>query len=148
METLATIGARVRVTPWDEIYVRKEETGDYLDDRTPFEFLVEGRLEDGQIFYGLHGPVVAGPDRYLNLICNILVRADGSDWRKSSKCQAQFKVGPSKAVRCHAYDFRHPEGTEVSGYPQISRFGGIEVISTDTNHEDHNSNNSDLSFSG
>ena len=44
----------MRVTPWDEIDVRMTESlGDDLDDPTPFEFVVEGRLEDGQIFYGL-----------------------------------------------------------------------------------------------
>ena len=52
MKTLASIGVRIRVTPWDSIYVKmaEEDTGNYIDDRTPFEFLVEGRLEDGQIF--------------------------------------------------------------------------------------------------
>src|SRR3954464_4966672 len=114
MTTLATNGVQIRVTPWDDIYIRtKEEPVKYVNDPTPFEFRVEGRLEDGQIFYGLYGPVVSGPERYPNLICNICVRADGSDWRISSKCMASFKVGPSKAARCHAYDFRHPEGTAV-----------------------------------
>lgn len=134
MKTLASIGVQIRVTPWDDIYVRTtEEPGNYIDDRTPFEFQVEGRLEDGQIFYGLYGPVVSGSERYHNLICNIIVRADGSDWRISSKCQASFKVGPSKATRCHQYDFRHPEGTEVSGWPLIARFGEICVVSTGEN---------------
>lgn len=129
MNTLATIGVRIRVTPWDDIYVKMTEgSGIYINDPTPFEFLVEGWLEDGQIFYGLYGSVVSGPERYQNLFCNIIVRADGSDWRISSKCQARFKVGPSKATRCHAHDFRHPEGTEMSGLPLIGSFGEICVV--------------------
>ena len=93
MNTLASIGVRIRVTPWDEIYVKmsEQDPGNYINDPTPFEFRVEGRLEDGQIFYGLYGPVVSGPERYHNLICNIFVRVDGSDWRISSKCSANFK---------------------------------------------------------
>jgi hypothetical protein len=135
MTTLATIGARIRVTPGDEIYVKMTEhdTGpydgrNYINDPTPFEFLVEGRLDDGQIFYGLYGPVVSGPERYRNLICNIILRADGSDWRISSKCQANFIVGPSKVTRVHTHDFRHPEGTKLSGLPLIARFGEICVV--------------------
>jgi hypothetical protein len=133
MKTLASTGVRIRVTPWDEIYVRTTEApGGYIDDPTPFEFRVEGRLEDGQISYGLYGPVVSGPERYHNLICNIIVRADGSDWRISSKCQASFKVGPSKATRRHCEDFRHPEGTEMSAkWPLIARFGEIRVVSVE-----------------
>jgi hypothetical protein len=130
MKPLASIGVRIRVTPWAEFYVNmtEEDSGSYVDDRTPFEFLVEGWLEDGQIFYGLYGPVVSGPDRYHNFICNIVVRADGADWRINSKCQAYFKVGPSKSIRCHAYDFRAHEGTKLSGWPLISGIGGICVV--------------------
>jgi hypothetical protein len=132
MKTLASIGVRIRVTPWDELYVKMAEgTGNYINDPTPFDFLVDGWLEDGQIFYGLYGPVVSGPERYHNLICNVFLREGGSDWRISSISQAAFKVGPSKATRCHAYDFRHPEGTEVSGLPLIGRFGEISVVSTE-----------------
>ena len=132
MKVLASIGVRIRVTPWDDISVKmsEQDAGNYINDPTPFEFLVEGWLEDGQIFYGLYGPVVSGPERYHNLICSVFVREDGSDWRISSKSSANFKVGPSKATRCHSYDFRHPEGTEVSGFPYISRFGEICVVST------------------
>ena len=135
MKALASIGSRIRVTPWDDLYVRMSEQdgGNYINDPTPFEFRVQGRLEDGQIFYGLYGPVVSGPERYHNLICNLFVRLDGSDWRISSNCQANFKVGPSKATRVHMHDFRHPEGTEVSGLPKISRFGEICVVSTGDN---------------
>jgi hypothetical protein len=131
METLATIGVRIRVTPWDDIWIVDGESVETVDDRTPFEFQVEGWLEDGQIFYGLYGPVVSGPERYHSLICNIILRSDGSDWRKTSRCSANFKVGPSIATRCHAYDFRHPDGTKILGYPRIVRFGEIRVVSTD-----------------
>src|SRR5438132_14171007 len=132
MTPLASIGTVIRVTPWEDIWVKMpaEKTGNYINDLTPFQFQVEGRLEDGQIFYGLYGPVVSGPERYHNLICNIFVRVDGSDWRITSKCSANFKVGPSKATRCHMYDCRHPEGTEVVGLPLITRFGEICVVST------------------
>ena len=131
MKTLASIGVRIRVTPWDDIYVKmsEQDAGNYIRDPTPFEFLVEGWLEDGQIFYGLYGPVVSGPERYHNLICNIVVREDGSDWRISLKSSANFKVGPSKTTRCHEHDFRHPGGTEMSGLPEIARFGEICVVS-------------------
>ena len=83
----------------------------------------------GKSFYGLYGPVVSGPERYQNLICNIFVREDGADWRIQTSSSASFKVGPSRAIRCHAHDFRHPEGTEVSGRPLIARFGEICVAS-------------------
>ncbi len=131
MAALASIGVRVRVIPWDDIWMKMSEHNDsnFINDLTPFEFLVEGWLEDGQIFYGLYGPVVSGPKRYHNLICNIVVREDGADWRISSESSANFKVGPSKARRCHEHDFRHPEGTAISGFPQLARFGEICVVS-------------------
>ena len=132
MKFLASIGVRIRVTPWDDIWVKMSEQDavNYIHDPTPFEFLVEGWLEDGQIFYGLYGPVVSGPERYQGHICNIVVREDGADWRISSESSASFQVGPSKAKRCHQHDFRHPEGTAISGFPQIGRFGEICVVST------------------
>ena len=131
MKFLASIGVRIRVTPWDDIWVKMSEQDavNYIHDPTPFEFLVEGWLEDGQIFYGLYGPVVSGPERYQGLICNIVVREDGADWRISSESSASFKVGPSKVTRSHQYDFRHPEGTAMSGLPVIGRFGEICVVS-------------------
>lgn len=132
MPALADIGTVIEVLPWDEIwYKTSDEPCEYLDDHTPFRFRVEGRLEDGQIFFGLFGPITAGPNRYHGLICNIMVRGDGSDWRMSQKCQANFRVGPTKAKRDHRFDFRHPEGTSVDGYPVIGRFGSIEVVDED-----------------
>jgi hypothetical protein len=129
MTMLADIGAIIEVTPWDDIWHKTgPEPCRYLSDRTAFRFQVAGRLEDGRIFYGLFGPVTEGPGRYHGLICNIFVRDDGSDWRVSPFCQANFKVGPAKARRNHAFDFRHPEGTRVDGYPVIGRFGSIKVL--------------------
>ncbi len=126
---IATIGARIRVTPWDDVYIRtKTPERCSTEDRTPFDFRVEGRLEDGQIFYGLYGPVISGPDRYKGLICNVIVREDGTDWRKEVVSGANFKVAKTMVTRDHRYDFRHPEGTTVNGCPLYSTFGEIRVI--------------------
>ena len=131
MASLATVGALVRVTPLDDLqyWAGPESAWVFVDDRTPFVFRVEGWLEDGHISYGLHGPVVDGPQRYRGLWCSIITRVDGSDWRlESSSCQAGFKVGPSIVVRDHQHDFRHPEGTLLEGYSRMSRFGKVEVV--------------------
>jgi len=86
---IADIGTIVEVTPWDEIWVKTSSApAENIDDKTPFRFRVEGWLWDGQIFYGLHGPVVSGPTRYRDLICNVFVRAEGTDWRKEVESQA------------------------------------------------------------
>ena len=137
MRTLASIGVKIRLTPWDDIYVKmsEQDVGTYINDPTPFEFRVEGKLEDGQIFYGLYGPVVSGSERYRDLICSIFVREDGSDWRICSRSSAYFKVGPTKATRCHMHDFRHSEGTVVSGLPLISRFGEISVVEPENDQQ-------------
>src|SRR5436305_653543 len=94
---LATVGALVRVTPWDDLQCRAgpDAACELVADRTPFVIRVEGWLEDGHIRYGLHGPVVDGPERYRGLVCSILTRADGSDWRVESSSSANFKVGPA-----------------------------------------------------
>lgn len=130
MTPLATVGALVRVTPWDDLqYWSRPEFGwEFVNDRTPFVFRVEGWLEDGHIAYGLYGPVVDGPERYRGLICSIIVRVDGSDWRVESCSSAGFKVGPVAVVRNHMHDFRHPDGTILDGYPRVSRFGEVTVL--------------------
>ncbi len=130
MATLSTVGALVRVTPWDDLQYRlgPDTACEFVADRTPFVFRVEGWLDDGHIRYGLHGPVVDGPERYRGLVCSILTRADGSDWRVESSSSAAFKVGPGAVARGHRYDFRHPEGTTLAGYPWVSRFGEVEVV--------------------
>jgi hypothetical protein len=121
----------VRVSPLDDLQYWADSGSAWrlIDDRTPFVFRVEGWLEDGHILYGLHGPVVDGPDRYRGLWCSIITRVDGSDWRaESSSEQAAFKVGPSIVVRDHQHDFRHPEGTVLEGYPRMSRFAKVEAV--------------------
>lgn len=130
MAGLATVGTLVRMTPWDDLqyWVGPDAVWEFVEDRTPFVFRVEGWLEDGHISYGLYGSVVSGPERYHGLICSIITREDGCDWRVESSGSAGFKVGPTAAVRDHRHDFRHPEGTIVEGYPRMSRFGGVEVV--------------------
>ena len=130
MTALATIGTLVRVTPWAELqyWPLTEAEWEYVNDRSPFVFRVEGWLEDGHISYGLHGPVVDGPERYRGLLCSIITREDGCDWRVDSSGSAAFKVGPSIVVRDHRHDFRHPQGTLLDGYPRMSRFGKVEVV--------------------
>jgi hypothetical protein len=91
-------------------------------------FRVEGWLEDGHIRYGLHGPVVDGPERYRGLLCSFITRVDGTDWRVESSSQDPFRVGPGIVVLDHRHDFRHPEGTTLEGYPRVSRFGSVEVV--------------------
>ena len=70
MSALGTIGMLVRVTPWDDLqyWPTPDSPWEFVADRTPFVFRVEGWLEDGHIFYGLYGPVVGGPQRYRDLI--------------------------------------------------------------------------------
>jgi hypothetical protein len=104
--------------------------GVYRDsaDHTPFYFRVQGHLYDGQIFYGLFGPVLRGPSRYEGLICNILVRTDATDWRNETRSQVNFKVGPHVVTRNHCEHYGHPDGTRLEGFPRISRFGVVEVV--------------------
>jgi hypothetical protein len=132
MAALATVGALVRVTPWDDLqyWPNPESVWEFVTDRQPFVFRVEGWLEDGHIRYGLHGLVVDGPERYRGLVCSIITREDGCDWRVDSSGSAGFKVGPGVVVRDHMHDFRHPEGTTLEGYPRMSRFGGVEVVAS------------------
>ena len=130
-DTLATIGVQIKVTPWDDPCIYDGESVEFIDNKQPFYFLDENRLEDGQIFYGLSGPVISGPTFYDGLICNLTLRADGTDWRKHSTCEANFTVGPSEVTRDNAFDFRHPNGLIVTGFPVIYRFGDITVKNTE-----------------
>jgi RimJ/RimL family protein N-acetyltransferase len=129
MAFIADIGTVLRLTPHDDLQIASGD-GDYgsSDDRTPFDFRVQGHLYDGQLFYGLFGPVLSGPSRYQGLICNILVRTDATDWRKETRSQVNFKVGPGAVARDHRQHFGHPEGTCLKGFPRISRFGLVEVV--------------------
>jgi len=137
-QPIATIGAILRITPMDGLQVDLEpdSEGVFINDYSPFEFQVEGRLEDGQIFYGLFGPVVSGPRIYnrldlRGLTCNIILRDDGADWRIENEGTARFIIGPSTVERDHRYDFRHPFGTRMNCTPVVSSLGTIEVIQTD-----------------
>ena len=139
MPALATTGTLIEVAPWDDLqyWPDANTVWEFVDDRTPFRFRVAGELFHDGFFFGLYGPVESGPDRYLDLICNIMLRHDNSDWYNSIECGASFKVGPTIAKRVVGYDstnhddcpfYLHPEGTCVDGFPRTSRFGGICVI--------------------
>ena len=139
MAALATIGTLIEVTPWDELqhWTDADTVWHFVDDRTPFRFRVAGELIDAGFCFGLYGPVESGPDRYRDLICNIMLRHDNSDWYNTDQCGASFKVGPSIAKRVADYDpamhsdvafYHHPDGTFVDGFPRTSRFGGIRVV--------------------
>jgi hypothetical protein len=126
---IADLGTVLRLTPDDDLQIALAG-GAFResDDRTPFYFQVQRHLYDGQLFYGLLGPVLSGPSRYAGLICNILVRTDATDWRKETQSQVNFKVGPGVVTRNHHEHLGHPDGTRLEGYPRISRFGLVEVV--------------------
>lgn len=130
MASLASPGNLIRVTPWDEPQFWPDPDSEwvFIEDLTSFVFQVTGWLEDGHLSYGLYGPVVDGPIRYRDLICSIVTRDDGSDWRIESCGSAFFKVGPNKVFRDHRYDFRSPEGILLEGYPRFSRYAEIAVL--------------------
>lgn len=129
MAFIADIGTILRLTPQDNLQIASGDgVWEFCDDRTPFDFRVQGHLYDGQLFYGLFGPVLSRPSRYEGLICNILVRTDATDWRNETRGQVNFKVGPGVVTRNHREHFSHPEGTRLEGFPLISRFGQVEVV--------------------
>lgn len=128
MNSLSDVNQIIEVTPWDNVQYYNEEGKVAIFTNDPFRFKVEGRLLDGQLFYGLYGTIIKGHSRYLDLTCNIILRSDGSDWTSSQDCTANFIVGCCKAKRNHAYDFRHPSGVTVDGFPRMSRFGRIEIV--------------------
>ena len=129
MAVIADTGAVLRLTPQDDLQIAwGDGVYDSCDDQTPFYFQVQGHLYDGQLFYGLFGPVLSGPSRHEGLICNILVRTDATDWRNETRGQVNFKVGRSIVTRNHREHFGHPEGTCLEGFPRISRFGLVEVV--------------------
>src|SRR5262249_48811248 len=117
------------LTPEDDLQIASGDgVWDFCRDETPFDFRVQGHLYDGQLFYGLFGPVLSGPSRYAGLICNILVRTVATDWRNETRSRVNFKVGPGVVTRDHREPLGHPEGTRLEGYPRISRFGLVEVV--------------------
>jgi len=126
---LADIGGLIEVTPADEIWIKtSDQSTTYLNDLTPFILQVTQWLQDGQLFYGLCGPVVSGPERYQGLLCSLIVRIDGCDWRQESRSAANFKVGPKPAHRNHSFALGHPGGTLIDGYPVIGRYGSIKRL--------------------
>src|SRR5262245_3831201 len=128
MTVIADIGAVLRLTPQDDLQIASGDgVWDFCYVQTPFYFLVQVHLYDGQLFYGLFGPVLSGPSRHEGLICNILVRTDATDWRNETRSQVNFKVGPGVVTRDHREPLGHPEGTRLEGFPRISRFGLVEV---------------------
>lgn len=139
MISLATVGVLIEVPPWENLQYRLAagSTWNVVMDRTPFRFRVTGELIDNGSIFGLYGSIESGPSLYLNLVCNIMLRHEPSDWKNTNKCGASFKVCPSIVRRNVAYDtaehsdvlfYHHPEGTFVEGFPRISCFGGIRVV--------------------
>jgi len=129
MAVIADIGTVLRLTPQDDLQIAlRDGVWDSCNDQTPFDFRVQGHLYDGQLFYGLFGSVLSGPSRYAGLICNILVRTDATDWRRETRSQVNFVVGPGVVTRDHRHHFGHPNGTRLEGFPRISRFGLVEVV--------------------
>jgi hypothetical protein len=87
---------------------------------------VEGVLEQDGTIIGVFGAVVSGHERYLNQIATLLVRLDGSDWRRDNRSAAQFKVGKSIARPNGKHPFHHPEGTDIDGFPFLCRYGSLD----------------------
>jgi hypothetical protein len=129
MPPIAQIGSILEVTPQDEIWIKTSaEPCEYVRDFCAFRLRVEGLLEERGAVFGVFGPVVGGAPRYQGLIASVLVRLDDSDWTRDRSTQANFKVGPTSVRRVVAYDFRDPRGTEIDGFPEIGRFGHVEVV--------------------
>ena len=136
---LANIGTLIEVTPAAELQHWPDAHSEwyFVNDTTPFYFRVAGELTDHAFFFGLHGPVESGPQRYLDLICSVLIRYDDSDWHSASSCTCSFKVAPTIAKRTPGYDASehadcpfhiHPEGTFVEGFPRTSRLADIRGV--------------------
>lgn len=129
MPAIADIGVTLELTPQDEIWVKTgADACEHVRDFSPFQMRVAGRIDDHGSLIGVFGPVIGGARRYQGLIASLLVRLDGSDWTRDCVTQANFKVGPTKLQRVTGYDFRDPRGTEISGFPQIGRFGRVELV--------------------
>ncbi len=72
-QTIATLGAKIRVTPYDNIsFCLSESEFGYLDDLSPFDFCVNGILEEDGVSFGVFGPIAN--NRYRGLICSLLLR--------------------------------------------------------------------------
>jgi len=128
MSFIGELGSVVKVSPMGDIQVIDSPENTFIvKDRTPFFFKVAGDLKDGQILYGVYGPIIDSPEMYVGYTCNITLRTDGSDWMKEEVSQANFIVGPSIVTRNHVYDFRNPEGLSMKGYPKMLRFAEVSA---------------------
>jgi len=127
MPPIAHIGTKVTVTPAEEVQIiYSPGNHEFVDDRSPFEMMVDGLLKQGGEVVGVYGPVVSGHERYRNQIATLLVRLDNSDWRCDNRSAAGFKVGKSIARPNGKYPVYHPEGTDIEGFPFIIRFGSVD----------------------
>lgn len=147
MTPLATIDATIEVEPSDWYLHWRDETSGWerIEDHSTFQFRVAGRLLYRESLFGLYGPVILGPERYQNLIANVLVRGYESDWTISSQCWANCIVCPTIAERdpCfpaegkHGLKFhQHPEGMTVTGYPRTTCIGNVRIVETPQNEDD------------
>ncbi len=115
---LAEIGTIVEIEPWDDLYVlRDEDTAYSVVDRITFRFKVVDCLKENSQLIGLSGPVLATEGNFAGLVCSIIVRATVEDWGRLSRCPVRYKIGPGKVSRNFNFDFRHPDGTCVDGFP-------------------------------
>jgi hypothetical protein len=127
MPAIAQIGTEVRVTPGDEVQiVFAAGKHEFADDRSPFSLRVGGVMEEAGEIIGVFGDVISGHQRYLGQIATLLVRLDHSDWRRDNRSAANFKVGRSVARPNGKHPFYHPEGTDINGFPFVTRYGSLD----------------------
>ena len=126
---LSTVGSILQVTPWDILYTLRDQShAEIIDDTASFLMRVSRRLEEKNELYGVCGPVLGDQGRFANLLCNLVVRTDNADWDNTTRCVANFKVGPGQVVRNSNWSYRHPNGTSIQGFPVYCSIG--EVLET------------------
>ncbi len=127
MPPIAQMGSVVEVSPSDEIQI-VFGLGDYefVNDRSPFSVTVEGLIRQGEKVIGIYGPVTSGHERYKGLTATLLLRLDNSDWTRDNHSAAGFKVGRGSARPNGRHPVWHPEGTDIEGFPFITRYGTID----------------------
>jgi len=129
MNTLSKLGTIIQVNLWDDLSFRVDKKTSFLiTDRSAFQFMVEGQLYESGKLFGLYGKIMSGHKRYQQLICNVIVRADNSNWECSSQCQANVKIGPGVIQRNIEFDYRHPDGTRIKGFPVLNSIGEIIAL--------------------
>ena len=127
MPAIADIGTEVQVTPSDEVQVvRGPHEHEFIDDRSPFCVRVSGILEESGQLVGVFGEVISGHERYRHQTATLLVRLDHSDWSRDNRSAANFKVGRGVARPNGKLPAHHPEGTDISGYPYLMRYGSLD----------------------